>query len=84
MLTGAPLTSHSKCISKFDLDEITERHKEEKRIDGTDTLPVEYQEAVQATLESGEVVNPLKIEPMKKPCKSRVKKREVYEDSDDD
>lgn len=84
MPTRAPLTSHRKCISKFDLNEITERHKEEERIDGTDNLPAGYQEAVQATLETGEVVDPTKIEPVKKPRKSRVKKRKVDDDSDDE
>jgi hypothetical protein len=82
MSTRASLTSHRRCTSKFDLEQITALHKDEL-FDGIDALPVEYQQAVQATLENGEVVDPPKIEPDVKPRKSRAKKRKVKDDESD-
>ncbi|KAH8712113.1 hypothetical protein GQ44DRAFT_830142 [Phaeosphaeriaceae sp. PMI808] len=73
---------HWKCMSEYDLTAVQERCKEDM-LDGTITLPEEYQKCVVDTLEKGEVMDPPQPDPVSsvKPRKRQAKKKAV-DDSD--
>lgn len=67
---------HWKCISTYDLEHVKERVDDnDGELDGFSTLPMQFQEVVQETLTTGQVVEPPEPEvTIAKSLKSRKKK----------
>jgi hypothetical protein len=69
-------------MSTYDLENVKIRAGEDS-IDGVDSLPIEFEETVNKTFETGKIVEPpeRKTEPPKKPRKARAKKSAVEEEA---